>query len=176
MLYSLNHYPTCRFEVRQALIYQLVSGLTDENGKYNYAKAVHHYPPFFDISCSAKNYKIASALTVLYGIGTGSGEIVAVALSQVGNVGGQPYWSWYGFSSRVNWCAIFVSWCANECGYIDAGVVPKFAGCVQGSRWFKERGLWQDKSYTPNPGDVIFFDWNDPGGYSGPQEIGRAHV
>ncbi len=65
MLYSLNHYPTCRFEVRQALIYQLVSGLTDENGKYNYAKAVHHYPPFFDISCSAKNYKIASALTVM---------------------------------------------------------------------------------------------------------------
>ena len=63
MLYSLNHYPTCRFEVRQALIYQLVSGLTDENGKYDYAKAVHHYPPFFDISCSAKNYKIASALT-----------------------------------------------------------------------------------------------------------------
>ena len=113
---------------------------------------------------------------VLYGIGTGSGEIVAVALSQVGNVGGQPYWSWYGFSSRVNWCAIFVSWCANECGYIDAGVVPKFAGCVQGSRWFKERGLWQDKSYTPNPGDVIFFDWNDPGGYSGPQDGVPDHV
>ena len=65
MLYSLNHYPTCRFEVRQALIYQLVSGLTDENGKYDYAKAVHHYPPFFDISCSAKNYKIASALTLI---------------------------------------------------------------------------------------------------------------
>ena len=63
MLYSLNHHSTCRFEVRQALLYQLVSGLTDENGKYNYAKAVHHYPPFFDISCSAKNYKIASALT-----------------------------------------------------------------------------------------------------------------
>ena len=96
---------------------------------------------------------------VLYGIGTGDGEIVAVALSQVGNVGGQPYWSWYGFGSRVDWCAIFVSWCANECGYIDAGVAPKFAGCVQGSRWFKERGLWQDRSYTPNPGDVIFFDW-----------------
>ena len=73
MLYSLNHYPTCRFEVRQALIYQLVSGLTDENGKYNYAKAVHHYPPFFDISCSAKNYKIASALT-LYTSSRGAGE------------------------------------------------------------------------------------------------------
>lgn len=54
---------------------------------------------------------------VLYGIGTGDGEIVTVALSQLGNVGGQPYWSWYGFESRVDWCACFVSWCANECGY-----------------------------------------------------------
>lgn len=63
---------------------------------------------------------------VLYGIGTGDGKIVTVALSQLGNVGGQPYWSWYGFGSRVEWCACFVSWCANECGYIDAGVIPKF--------------------------------------------------
>ena len=62
---------------------------------------------------------------VLYGIGYSDGEIVTVALSQVGNVGGQPYWSWYGFNSRVEWCACFVSWCANECGYIDAGIIPK---------------------------------------------------
>ena len=114
--------------------------------------------------------------SVLYGIGTGSGEIVAVALSQVGNVGGQPYWSWYGFSHRVGWCAIFVSWCADQCGYIEAGATPKFAGCVQGSRWFKERGLWQDGSYTPNPGDLIFFDWDDPGGFSGPQDGVPDHV
>ena len=59
---------------------------------------------------------------VLYGITGGDGEIVTVALSQVGNTGGAPYWSWYGFNSRVEWCACFVSWCANECGYIDAGV------------------------------------------------------
>lgn len=47
--------------------------------------------------------------------GTGNSDIVKVALSQIGNVGGQPYWSWYGFESRVEWCACFVSWCANEC-------------------------------------------------------------
>ena len=110
------------------------------------------------------------------GFGTGDGEIVAVALSQVGNIGGQPYWSWYGFSYRVDWCAIFVSWCADQCGYIDTGVMPKFAGCVQGSQWFKDRGRWQDHSYTPNAGDVIFFDWDNPGGFSGPQDGVPDHV
>lgn len=98
---------------------------------------------------------------VLYGIGAGDGEIVAVALSQLGNVGGRPYWSWYGFESRVDWCACFVSWCANECGYLDAGVIPRFASCSIGIQWFRERGLWQDGSYEPRPGDLIFFDWDD---------------
>ena len=98
---------------------------------------------------------------VLYGIGTGDREIVTVALSQLGNVGGRPYWSWYGFESRVDWCACFISWCANECGYLDAGVIPRFASCSIGIQWFRERGLWQDSSYEPRPGDLIFFDWDD---------------
>lgn len=101
--------------------------------------------------------------SVLYGIGAGDGEIVTVALSQVGNIGGEPYWSWYGFSGRVEWCACFVSWCANECGYIEAGVIPKFALCDDGAAWFQERGLWQDNSYEPRPGDIIFFDWASDG-------------
>lgn len=109
---------------------------------------------------------------LLYG---SSGQIVTVALSQLGNVGGQPYWSWYGFDSRVEWCACFVSWCANECGYIDAGVIPKFAGCTGGSNWFKERGLWQENGYEPRPGDIIFFDWDDKGD-SGPQDDVPDHV
>ena len=100
---------------------------------------------------------------VLYGISVGDGEIVTVALSQVGNAGGQPYWSWYGFNSRVEWCACFVSWCANECGYIENGIIPKFAGCIQGSEWFKERGQWQDGSFTPEAGHIIFFDWEGDG-------------
>lgn len=100
---------------------------------------------------------------VLYGISGGDGEIVSVALSQVGNVGGQPYWSWYGFNSRVEWCACWVSWCANECGYIDSGIIPKFAGCVNGSQWFKDRGQWQDGSFIPEAGQIIFFDWEGDG-------------
>ena len=44
---ALIHHITCRLEARQALIYQLVLGLTGENGKYNYSKAVHLYPATF---------------------------------------------------------------------------------------------------------------------------------
>ena len=112
---------------------------------------------------------------VLYGIYSEDDAIVTVALSQIGNVGGQPYWSWYGFDSRVEWCACFVSWCANECGYIDSGVIPKFAGCVNGVQWFKDRGLWQDGSFEPSAGQIIFFDWDNKGS-SGPQDGQSDHV
>lgn len=101
--------------------------------------------------------------SVLYGIRSGSGDIVEIALSQVGNVGGQPFWSWYGFGGRVEWCACFVSWCANEAGYIEAGVIPKFSYCPTGVDWFKSAGLWQDGGYAPQPGDIIFFDWGGDG-------------
>ena len=114
--------------------------------------------------------------SVLYGIDSGDGMIVEVAMSQVGNIGGQPYWSWYGFESRVEWCACFVSWCANECGYIDAGIIPKFAGCINGVQWFKDRGQWTDNSAEPIPGMIIFFDWEDEsdgGGLDGqPDHVG----
>lgn len=93
----------------------------------------------------------------------GNQAIVEVALTQVGNQGGQPYWSWYGFDSRVEWCACFVSWCADQCGYIESGLVPKFAGCVDGANWFKSNGTWQDRTYEPQAGDIIFFDWEGDG-------------
>lgn len=99
--------------------------------------------------------------SVIYG-SKGSNDIVSIAQSQIGNVGGQPYWSWYGFNSRVEWCATFVSWCANECGYINNGIIPKFAACEsEGVAWFQACGLWQSGGYTPKPGDIIFFDWTD---------------
>ncbi len=95
--------------------------------------------------------------------GIGDAGIVAVAASQVGNIGGEPYWSWYGFNDRVEWCACFVSWCANQCGYISDGIIPKFAGVGTGINWFQNRGQWQGRGYHPKPGDIIFFDWDGDG-------------
>ena len=120
-----------------------------------------------------ENRKLWSS--ILYGIYTGDDAIVTMALSQVGNIGGEPYWSWYGFGIRVEWCACFVSWCANQCGYIDTGVCPKFAGCGNGVQWFKDRGQWIDGSAEPVPGMIIFFDWDNTGG-SGPQDGEADHV
>jgi len=96
-------------------------------------------------------------------VGVGNEAIVEVAAQQVGNVGGGPYWSWYGFYDRVEWCACFVSWCAHKCGYVEDGIIPKFAVVGHGMSWFKNRGQWQGRGYHPKPGDIIFFDWDGDG-------------
>ena len=87
--------------------------------------------------------------------------IISVAKSQLGQKGGQPYWSWYGFNDRVAWCACFVSWCANQCGLIENGQIPRYSVCDNGIAYFKEKNRWQDREtgYLPVQGDVIFFNW-----------------
>ena len=112
---------------------------------------------------------------VLYGIHSGDTAIIEVAISQIGNVGGEPFWSWYGFNSRVEWCACFVSWCANECGYIEDGIIPKNANCVGAVNWFKNHNQWADGSIEPIPGMIIYFDWDNKGG-SGDQNGTADHV
>lgn len=94
--------------------------------------------------------------------GAGDQAIVQIALSQEGN-GGDIYWRWYGFGSRVEWCACFVSWCAEQCGYIENGMFPKFSLCSEGVKWFDSRGQFRDGSYVPAAGDIIFFDWGNDG-------------
>lgn len=74
-------------------------------------------------------------------------------------MGDQLYWSWYSFGGRIEWCACFASWCADQCGYIKDGSVPKLAYCPWGVQWFKDAGHWQDRGYAPQSGDIMFFDW-----------------
>ncbi len=147
-----------------------ISWAKTKYGGYSYANAVEFstqqaqrlgWDSYGDTQYPAhvlRYYPYGRAFTV-----GGNQAIVEVALTQLGNQGGQPYWSWYGFNSRVEWCACFVSWCADQCGYIESGLVPKFAGCVDGANWFKSNGKWQDRTYEPKVGDIIFFDWEGDG-------------
>ena len=93
----------------------------------------------------------------------GNQQIVSVAMGQLGNSGGQKFWSWYGFDSRVEWCACFVSWCADQSGLIASGNVPKFSLCRDGVSWFQGKNKWQSGGTTPTAGMIIFFDWDHDG-------------
>ena len=99
-----------------------------------------------------------SGVQFVNGTRPGNTALVDIAKSQVGNVGGAPYWSWYGFDSRVAWCACFVSWCYGQAGLSE----PRFAGCQsQGVPWFTSHGQWGARGYENiAPGDAIFFDWD----------------
>lgn len=154
---------------RRTYLYITVSHKTayDMASKYGFNQEQREY---LDELLSDENNSLWSS--ILYGTSGEDNQIVAVALSQVGNDGGRPYWFWYGFNSRVEWCACFVSWCANECGYIETGIIPKYASCVNGVQWFRDRGQWLDGSAEPLPGMIIFYDW-DKQGQSGQQD-GRA--
>ena len=99
-----------------------------------------------------------SGVQFVNGTRPGNPQLVELAKGQVGNVGGYPYWSWYGFTSRVEWCACFVSWCYGQAGLSE----PRFAACQsQGIPWFTSHGQWGARGYENiAPGDAIFFDWD----------------
>jgi hypothetical protein len=147
-----------------------ISWAKNNYGGYSYANAVefsamqaekHGWSGYGDTQYVAhvlRYYPYGRAFT-----GGGNQAIVEVALTQLGNEGGQPYWSWYGFGGRVEWCACFVSWCADQCGYLESGIIPRFSLCSDGADWFKKNGQWQNKNYEPATGDIIFFDWGNDG-------------
>lgn len=88
-------------------------------------------------------------------------RLVDLAIEQLGNSGGEKFWRWYGFNSRVEWCACFVSWCLYNCIDVSKDEIPKFAACEsEGVEWFRSHGKWKEKDCIPNAGDIIFFDWN----------------
>lgn len=146
-----------------------ISWAKENYGGYTYANAVEFSEMMAErngwSSYGDKEYVSHVLRYYVFGripTGTGSQAIVQVALTQEGN-GGDTYWSWYGFSSREEWCACFVSWCADQCGYIEAGVIPKFSLCSAGMEWFESRGQFMDGSYVPATGDLVFFDWGNDG-------------
>lgn len=109
---------------------------------------------------------------LLLGIGGGSQDLVNVALSQLGNEGGEIYWRWAGLESRCEWCALFVSWCADQTGLMASGQVPFFSFCSDGVAWYQAKGAWIEGTSVNAtnaeeiiyPGMIVFFDWADHAG------------
>lgn len=59
------------------------------------------------------------------------------------------------------WCAAFVSAMAKLAGVTD---FPYECSCPRMVSLFSSKGQWmEDDGYVPNPGDVIFYDWDDTG-------------
>ena len=108
---------------------------------------------------------------ILKGVGQGSSELVNLALSQLGNEGGEKFWRWAGLDERCAWCALFVSWCADQTGLMASGQIPYFSFVSDGVDWFKDKGRWIDGSAVNSsnydkliqPGMIIFFDWEPDG-------------
>lgn len=88
-------------------------------------------------------------------------EIVAVAREELEisdeNVGGVKYKLWYGMDA--DWCAMFVSWCSDQCGYVEAGIMPKTASVSTMRSWYEQRDLFRirESGYEPRAGDVVIF-------------------
>ncbi len=104
--------------------------------------------------------QIAGITAVISGICPQKNPIVEAAEHELSvslfNIGGQKYKDWYGADD--NWCAMFVTYCANECGYIEDGTMPRIASVSEMSTWYKENGQWADAGdYMPKAGDIIFF-------------------
>lgn len=191
-----------RMEMRDAITAEIEAKMNDagydytqkEKAKILYSMALYSYSGtdgFTDklVGCFAADQTDAAliaAVNAAFGTSIDADEftmvcdsmikrIVYVAKDQLGNEGGEKFWSWYGFTERVEWCACFVSWCADQCGYIEAGTIPKFSGCMNGVDWFKEHERWLDASAMPSPGMIIFFDW-DHKGNAGDQDGDADHV
>ena len=89
-------------------------------------------------------------------------ELALTAYMELGNEGGWKYWSWWGYKERVEWCCIFVSWCANQNGYLEAGIMPRQQGTehwATGYPWYYSHGetMAATPDVIPKPGYIPYF-------------------
>lgn len=145
------------------------NGVEKEYDPYSVSEKIDWYVDFILNSIdAAAQYETGGSYSTTgsFYAGAGNQSIVDFALSKVGN-GGRESWDYYGFED--NWCAMFVSYCADSCGFIQSGIIPKYASCDSGMQWFKSKGLWQSRSsgYEPKPGDIIFYGTDSDSNHTG---------
>lgn len=97
-------------------------------------------------------------------------KFVDIALAEAGVVEGYDnltkYGQWYGMNGQP-WCAMFVSWCANQAGLLATagnanGIIPKYASVSLGMEWYKKNNnrFGAKANYMPKFGDIMFLKTN----------------
>lgn len=95
-------------------------------------------------------------------------EIIAVAAAEIGykeyQGNNNKYGVWYGMNNQP-WCAMFVSWCADQVGALGnnnkSGIIPRTAWVPDYQTYYIKLGRYKPKgSYTPCPGDIIIYGSN----------------
>ncbi|MBR0509056.1 MAG: DUF2272 domain-containing protein [Clostridia bacterium] len=134
----------------------------------------------YTVSEAYRNSPFYDALQEVELTGDARTDLLNVARSQLGYIeGGEAgdfggsgftgvrdnyteYVYWYfgdetAHGDNYAWCAAFVSWCANKAG-ISEDTVPKFARVQsEGQATFKSWDRFRPGTYTPAPGDLIFY-------------------
>lgn len=167
------------------------------NIRSNYTKDLDKFDEFLLEYIDLKMYTPGSGKTGTIVNGNSLSEaFVKLALEQLNDPsahGGQKYWSYMGFGSRVAWCAAFVSWVIGNTSYDGTNlsdiIKVKSAAVAEFMNYFYQSGdpnikfYYNDNcsnysgkngsgTYTPKEGDLIFFDWEQSWGGSMPTSYG----
>lgn len=98
--------------------------------------------------------------------------LIAVAAGQVGYRedadGTSKYGTWYGLPTG-EWCAMFVSWCANEIGALGT-LIPAHSYTPSGQAAFARAGRWHAGKAGIARGDIVYF--NFPAGFDRIEHVG----
>lgn len=86
-------------------------------------------------------------------------RLIDIAMQQQGNGGGQKFCSWWGYGYRVEWCAIFVSWCAEQAG-IPLSIIPKEQAVVRFLDFAKANNQFHARGAVPKAGDLFLLYGN----------------
>ena len=74
--------------------------------------------------------------------------------------GHKPLARGYKVKYTDSWCAATVSAAFITAGITD--IAPTECGCGEMIELYQKKGRWKESdSYTPQPGDIIMYDWDD---------------
>lgn len=149
------------------------------DGKSKFSRAAGHQKEYYeDLFRESKEYCVEHNLITVSN--AGGFNIAAIARAEVdapdsmeiplgSNRTKYNDWFYNRAGAEAPWCAIFVSWCADQCGLIDSGLYRKDAGVTTTFSYMtKENGFasysWREVkqlgggSYSAVPGDLFFFE------------------